>query len=160
MSKSADRNTLKSGSFELASLLGYRLVRLSSSIGAMAEREAQRVAGLSLPEYRVLTVLYSRGAMGVVALEKTMLIDRAWISRTLNKLTQKKLVVSQSDDVDGRRSQFFVTSQGEEAARTLIDSSLKRQKRIYDGLATEEVKMLESLLSRVQDNVDKANLGG
>src|SRR3546814_2703037 len=63
--------------FRLESLLGFRLQRLSSAVGSLAQQESQALAGLSLPEYRVLVVLHSLGASGVTALQQIMLIDKA-----------------------------------------------------------------------------------
>src|SRR5687767_1434999 len=98
--------------FDLGSLLGYRLLRLSNSLGDLANREAEEVAGLSLPEYRVLVVMHSKGASGVVALQQAMLIDKAWISRTLTSLGEKGLVASKPDPGDARRTVFTLTSRG------------------------------------------------
>ena len=140
--------------FDLGSLLGYRLVRLSSAIGALAEQEAQEVAGLTLPEYRVLTVLHSLGPTGVVSLQRAMRIDKAWISRTLAKLVDKRLVASGADNQDGRRSLFRVTAKGKSVAQALIERAVIRQARIFQGFEKQEVITLISLLSRIQGNVE------
>lgn len=145
---------LPAGEFDLGELLGYRLLRLSTSVGNLAAREADEVAGLTLPEYRVLAVLHSRGPSGVVALQQAMLIDKAWISRTLSGLATKMLVVSDPDPDDARRTVFSVTAKGRRSAEALIERALERQQRILRGLAREEVKQLMSLLRRVQENVD------
>jgi DNA-binding MarR family transcriptional regulator len=102
--------------FDLGSLLGYRLLRLSTSVGNLADREAREVAGLTLPEYRVLAILHSRGPAGVVALQQAMLIDKAWISRTLTSLVAKRLVVSEPDAADARRTVYSATPEGQGAA--------------------------------------------
>lgn len=141
--------------FDLGSLLGYRLLRLSSSIGALADREAGEAAGLSLPEYRVLAVLSGHGAMGVVAMQQAMRIDKAWISRTLARLAVKGLVVSRPDPRDARRTVFRLTAAGKRAAELLIARALERQRRILRGLQPREVEQLMDLLARIQRNVDE-----
>jgi len=140
--------------FDLGSLLGYRLVKLSSAIGALAEQEAQEVAGLTLPEYRVLVVLHLTGAMGVNALQRTIGIDKAWISRTLAKLATKALVVSALHNQDGRRSEFRLTARGKHAAEALIERAINRQAKIFEGFAPEEVASLMGYLGRIQANVE------
>lgn len=145
---------LSAPGFDLGSLLGYRLLRLSTSIGNLADREAKEVAGLSLPEYRVLVVLQSQGPSGVVALQQAMLIDKAWVSRTLTSLTSKALVLSEADPGDARRTVFSVTSKGKRAAEALIAQALKRQKCIMRGLDDQQTQQLASLLARIQENVD------
>jgi DNA-binding MarR family transcriptional regulator len=140
--------------FDLGSLLGYRLLRLSTALGHLADREAQEAAGLTLPEYRVLVILHSHGPSGVSALQQALLIDKAWISRTLASLVAKKLVVSNPDVVDARRTVFRVTPDGARSAVALIDKALARQKRILRGLARSEVDQLLDVLGRIQSNVD------
>src|SRR3546814_2988243 len=97
--------------FRLESLLGFRLQRLSSAVGSLAQQESQALAGLSLPEYRVLVVLHSLGASGVTALQQIMLIDKAWVSRTLSSLTEKKMVNSEAEPSDARRKVFKDTKE-------------------------------------------------
>jgi DNA-binding MarR family transcriptional regulator len=140
--------------FDLTSLLGYRLLRLSTSIGNLAGREATEVAGLTLPEYRVLVVLHSRGPSGVVALQQAMLIDKAWISRTLASLVKKLLVASRAEATDARRTLYSVTPTGQRAAQALIEQSLARQKRLMRGVTAEESRLFLRLLKKVQANVD------
>lgn len=144
-------------SFDLGSLLGYRLLRLSSSIGALADREAGEAAGLSLPEYRVLVVLHSHRALGVVAMQQVMRIDKAWISRTLARLAEKGLVISRPDPTDARRTVFRLTAAGRRSAELLIERALERQRRILRGLRPREVEQLMDLLARVQRNVDETD---
>ena len=142
--------------FELHELVGYRMARLSASIGNLAEHEAMETAGLTLPEYRVLVVLDTSGPCGVTALQNLMRIDKAWISRSLAKLVEKSLAVSNMDAYDGRRSIYKVTSAGHAAAQALINRALARQKTIYAGFSIEEKMQIDTLLERLQHNVDQA----
>lgn len=140
-------------SLELSSLIGYRLLRLSTLIGNLAQHDSQEVAGLSLPEYRILVVLFSQGPSGVSVLQQQMLIDKAWISRTLAGLAAKKLVVSHADATDGRRTVFALTAAGKKSAQALITKAHARQQRILGGLSKTELKQLDGYLSRIHDNV-------
>lgn len=142
--------------FELGSLLGYRLLRLSTAIGALAQRESQEVAGLSLAEYRVLVVLYTHGPCGVVALQHAMLIDKAWISRTLTSLSAAKFVASEPDPSDARRTLSRVTPKGRRAAEVLVDRASQRQQRVMAGFSDEEKKQLMDFLARIEANVEAA----
>lgn len=140
--------------FDVTSLLGYRMSRLSVAIEQAADRDAALVAGLSLPEYRVMAVLESTGQQGVAALQETMLIDKAWISRTLGKLVNKGLAISAPDANDARRTLFSLTTKGQRATHDLIERANKRQELILRGINEHDRKYLMELLSRVQENVD------
>ena len=140
--------------FDVTRLLGYRMSRLSTAIGQAADRDAALVAGLSLPEYRVMAVLESLGQQGVAGLQETMLIDKAWISRTLGKLVHKGLAVSAPDENDARRTLFSLTTKGRRAAHALIEQATERQELILRGINAHDRKYLIELLSRIQENVD------
>lgn len=140
---------------ELTELLGYRLNRLSVAIGQRAALDAGAIAGLTLPEYRVTVALMSRGPLGVAGLQQAMLIDKAWISRTLASLSRKGLVESFDDPTDGRRTTFRLSRDGRRAASALIARARQRQERILRGFDDRERSRLFALLERVQRNVDE-----
>ena len=142
--------------FDLGALLAYRLLRLSSAMGALAHQESQEVAGLSLAEYRVLVVLHARGPCGVVALQKALLIDKAWISRTLGGLVGQGMVESEADRGDARRTLYSVTAQGRQAAQALAARALDRQQRFLQGFTQADVGRLQDLLARLEGNVQAA----
>jgi len=146
--------------FELGSLLGYRLLRLSTLIGNLAQRDSQEVAGLTLPEYRVLVVLHSKGPSGVSALQQHMMIDKAWISRTVASLVTKGLVNSHADKDDARRTVFVTTPQGQKLADALILKAHVRQSRLLRGLSGIELENLTDYLSRIHANAEEADLEG
>jgi DNA-binding MarR family transcriptional regulator len=152
--------SLKKTHFDITSLLGYRLSRLSAAIGHAADRDAIELAGVSLPEYRVLAVLASIEPQGVVGLQEAMRIDKAWISRTLAKLIDKGLVQSVLDENDARRSMVSLTAKGKRACKVLIERATQRQADILRGINEQDRKRLVELLSQVQENVDSMNKRG
>lgn len=144
----------KAPAFPLNELLGYRMARLSASIGTLAEREAQATAGLTLPEYRLLAVLSSYGPHGVSGLQKRLRLDKAWISRSLAKLLAKKLVSTRDHESDARRRVYSVTAMGEQIAGELIQKALARQARLMSGFSEDDITALFTLLNRLQQNAD------
>jgi DNA-binding MarR family transcriptional regulator len=132
----------------------YSLADYTPVAPVMRAPFAMLVAGLSLPEYRVMAVLESLGQQGVAGLQETMLIDKAWISRTLGKLVHKGLAVSAPDENDARRTLFSLTTKGRRAAHALIEQATERQELILRGVNAHDRKYLIELLSRIQENVD------
>jgi len=141
--------------FELTSLVGFVVYRLSATLGSLGERDAQEVAGLSLPEYRCMATLATKGSMGVIALCQAMMIDKAWVSRTLSRLQDKGLVASASDREDARRTVYGTTPKGRRLARRLIQRALQRQRAVLEGLSEAERRQLAALLARMQHNADR-----
>ena len=140
--------------FDLTALLGFRVFRLSVALAALAEADSQRVAGLTVPEYRCVVALATRATLGVVELCQLTQIDRAWISRTLAKLVEKALVCTEPDPYDGRRVKAALTSHGVRVAQRLIAASLQRQTATLGGFSAEESARFFDLLDRVQQNAD------
>lgn len=134
-------------------MIGHRLARLASAIEDLAEQDARRAAELSLPEYRVLTVLLAQGPLGVAGLQSVMQIDKAWISRTLSRLSDKGLADSAADDSDARRTSYRLTAQGRRTATALMKRATKREEQILGGVEGKDRAKLVSLLDRLQQNV-------
>jgi DNA-binding MarR family transcriptional regulator len=141
--------------FELSGLFGYVLARLSASAAALAEAEAQAVAGLTLPEYRLLAMLTARGPMGVVELQHATRIDKAWVSRTLAKLVAKGLVAASAAPHDARRVAYQATPAGQRTGAQLIERAMQRQQGYFEGFSADEVAQLLAFIGRVQANVDR-----
>lgn len=141
--------------FDLRVLFGYAVARLSASAAALAEAEAQAVAGLTLPEYRLLATLTARGAMGVVELQHATRIDKAWVSRTLARLVERGLVSTSSVKHDARRVVYAVTEDGDRIGGDLIRRALRRQQDYFNGFEPAEVAQLRALIERVQANIDR-----
>jgi DNA-binding MarR family transcriptional regulator len=122
-------------------------------MAALAEREACEVAGVSLPEYRLLAMLYSEGGMGVGDLQRLTLLDKAWISRTVGSLTQKKLVHAEPDSHDARRVKFSLTARGRKVAGRLIETAAHRPERALECLAAAKVSQFLKWLAHIGRNV-------
>jgi DNA-binding MarR family transcriptional regulator len=142
--------------FALDQLLGYRIQRLAGAIGALAEREAGEIAGVTLAEYRLMLALFTDGPSGVSALQRTLLLDKAWISRTLTQLTGKALAQADSDPLDARRVIFSLTPRGRRSARRLIARAIRRQKSLLAGFSAPEAQQFAGYLARVEDNASTA----
>jgi DNA-binding MarR family transcriptional regulator len=131
------------------------VARLSASAAALAEAEAQAVAGLTLPEYRLLAMLTARGPMGVVELQHATRIDKAWVSRTLTKLVAKGLVAASAAPHDARRVAYQATPAGQRTGAQLIERAMQRQQGYFEGFSADEVAQLLAFIGRVQANVDR-----
>ncbi len=140
--------------FELDSLLGYRLQRLASTFAALTQRELEAAEAMTLPEYRVLVTLHSTGSAGVSALQRALMLDKAWISRTVARLVAKGLAHQVADIRDARRTVIGLTPAGVHTAARLLRRAKRRQARILSTLSAEEVSQLFALTSRIQARVD------
>lgn len=138
---------------DVTQLIGYQLLTLSNSIGLKAEKQSREHVGLSLPEYRVLTLVCSQGEVSVTSVCTLLTIDKAWVSRTLTKLMSKELVSVSNDLNDARRTVYSPTVAGLDKCQRLIALARQRQTELLKGFSVLEIKQLSSMIERMRHNV-------
>jgi DNA-binding MarR family transcriptional regulator len=142
----------REGALRVDDLLGYRVFRLSQALARLAEGEARRAFGLNLAEYRCLALLASRREATVGGLCAELGIDKAWVSRMLQRLVAGGFVEAADDGTDARRRLYRPSAHGQQAARTLLRASRARQQRMLAGLSDAEATALMATLDRVLGN--------
>jgi DNA-binding MarR family transcriptional regulator len=138
---------------DVTQLIGYQLLTLSNRIGLKAEKQSREQVGLSLPEYRVLTLVCSQGEVSVSSVCTLLTIDKAWVSRTLTKLMSKKLVSVTNDVNDARRTVYSPTSEGLDKCQRLIALARQRQTELLEGFTLLEKAQLVSMMERMRQNL-------
>ena len=130
--------------------LTYRIVLLASSLERSAGRVLPREAGISVAEWRVISVIGSRPDISFNALVQALEIDKGWISRTLAPLEKSGLVIRSPDPQDKRQFQLSLTESGKELHLKGSGISRRRQRRLEAAFSPAELRNLESLLARLQ----------
>jgi DNA-binding MarR family transcriptional regulator len=138
---------------DVTQLIGFQLLTLSNRIGLKAEKQSREQAGLSLPEYRVLTLVCSQGEVSVSSVCALLTIDKAWVSRTLTKLMSKALVSVTNDLNDARRTVYSPTPAGLDKCQRLIALARQRQTELLEGFSANEKTQLASMIERMRQNV-------
>jgi len=87
--------------------LTYRVVQLSSTLARSANRDFEANADLSVPAWRMLSVLGSQGPISLGDVACVIDVDKGWMSRTLAHLEKRGLVRRKADPGDAR--QFFLS---------------------------------------------------
>jgi DNA-binding MarR family transcriptional regulator len=139
---------------DVTQLIGYQLLTLTNRIGLKAEKQSREQTGLSLPEYRVLTLVCSQGEVSVSSVCSLLTIDKAWVSRTLNKLMNKALVSVTNDADDARRTVYRPTATGLQQCQLLIELARQRQTELLNGFTPAETSQLSSMIERLRRNLN------
>src|SRR5262245_31132101 len=139
---------------DITSTLSYRVLLLSNTLARWAAREYPRRFGVSLPEWRVLSIVAARSPVAVNAIADAVSVDKAWVSRTLRRLARGGYIRPRQDPRDERRVLIEITLKGRAKAEEMLRASQNRQRRLVAGLRSADLgrflKMLASLQARAE----------
>ncbi|MFO1282715.1 MAG: MarR family transcriptional regulator [Burkholderiales bacterium] len=139
---------------DVTRFLSYRILALSNTLGRWAAREYPARFGLTLPQWRILSVIATRGAPTAQEIGETLSIDKAWVSRTLAALARRGIVRTRSDPRDRRRMFVGLTARGRALANRVSRASLERQRELVAGLPAGALARFESTLRDLQSRAD------
>lgn len=94
----------------------------------VARTLADAVETLSVPQLRILTMLYYGGPLNLTAIAKQLGVDRSNASRPADRLAAAGLVRRMEDESDRRSTTLALTPEG----RRLVDSIMERRREIFD----------------------------
>lgn len=134
--------------------LTYRVIMLASTLSRSASREFTDGAGISVPEWRVISVIGSHDQASFNTLVQTLGVDKGWISRTVMQLERADLVRRTPDPRDGRQFLLSLTKAGRALHLKGSGVSLARQQRLESQFDATELAMLYKLLGRLQQAAD------
>lgn len=130
--------------------LTYQLIVLTNSLSRSAGREFQKEVGLTVPEWRILSVLGSNEPMTLAALTRILAVDKGWVSRTVIGLEQRGHVLRSPDPRDERVFTIELTASGVQRYLDGSKVSLRRQKELAAAFTAEELEDLYEALERMR----------
>ncbi len=127
--------------------IGFWLGRLNAQIHNGFE-QCLNPYDITIPEWNVMRCVHDRQADSVTTLAKFIQIDKAAISRTVEKLAQKQHILV-IPGKDRRSQQIFITQQGKELTTTLLEITYNFQQQILSVLTPEEIYQFEIILKKM-----------
>ena len=137
---------------ELDSFVPYRLVVLANSVSRELGRQYHEQFGISVPEFRVLTVLGCWGALSaqMVALRASM--DKSKVSRAISRLTAAKLVTRDVDPKDNRAVILKLSRRGRRLYDRVVPLARGWEAEFLDNLSARDRDSLDRILKKLQDH--------
>jgi DNA-binding MarR family transcriptional regulator len=121
---------------------------------------AQSVAGclpeLTLPQYRVLAVLATRGPQNLGSLADTLEVNPSTASRLCDRLVRKRLITRETGRDDRREVLLSPTPDGMDLYRQVIDRRRAKLAHIVEQLAPETRSQLVAGLRAISKAVGEA----
>jgi MarR family transcriptional regulator for hemolysin len=132
--------------------LGLHLTRVSKTV-SRAFDETLAEAGGSLPAWLVLISLKSRQLASQRELAEAVGIQGATLTHHLDTMESAGLVTRRRDPANRRLHLVELTPAGDALFLRLRDAAMAFDRRLRAGLSDDDVAQLETLLTRLRDNV-------
>lgn len=133
-----------------------RLVRVAEAIERLASRTICPRFGLRNTDLRILNLLDRIDGLSVNELARRAHVDKAWISRSLQALTEAGLVERRRDEKDSRVTIITLTENGREKLEEVRPIAKASETRLFDGIDKNVFKQsLEQLMVNVESALNK-----
>ena len=129
--------------------INFRVHALASSLFKGAQQFYGARFGVGISEMRILSNLDSDGPLSASQLVVLTAMDKALVSRILNALYARELLVASASSSDPRRRSWALSRTGRELVDRLRPMWKRREAVIQAGLTTAEYVLLEDLLERL-----------
>lgn len=134
--------------------LPYLLNRAGSHI-ATAFSEEVRPLGATLQIWRVLAALRERDGCRMGDLSATTSIEVSTLTRLVDGMEKKGLVVRRRDEADARAVTLYATPAGRRLTQRLVPIAERYETVAMAGFNTAEAEALKAALKRLYVNMDR-----
>ncbi|WP_051271787.1 MarR family winged helix-turn-helix transcriptional regulator [Shimazuella kribbensis] len=124
------------------------LSRAYKSVMEHSQSDASR-HGLSLSEFCVLELLYSKGPFSLKEIGEKILLANASITYVIDKLEKKGYLLRQPDHKDRRVVFASLTAEGHRLMQQALPEQFIALQKAMDGLTNEEKRNLIQLLKKL-----------
>ncbi|MBP6951783.1 MAG: MarR family transcriptional regulator [Alphaproteobacteria bacterium] len=130
--------------------IGYWISRFAAEVRCGFERKlaAYEITG---PQWCILLSLYSKSAGSITELAAYIGVDKATISRTVERLVKMKLM-QRSPGHDRRSESLILTPQGDQLVPKLIACADKNEEEFFNCLSSHEEHELKKIWKKLISN--------
>lgn len=153
LAKSSVKNWIKPGvdgaNLEVDDFLSKRIANLSALLLRASTRRYLLEHELSLPEWRMLTILVRFGSGTTRALREASKMDKGQMSRALLELEKRKLVQRSQDETHELRQLLELTEKGLQLYQRIMPNARRAQVALLKQLTVDERKMLDIAINKL-----------
>jgi DNA-binding MarR family transcriptional regulator len=135
----------------LEDFIPYRLSITSNLVSGGIASAYEALFGLSIPEWRLITVIAEAGAITQQQLCGKTRMDKVTVSRAAIALTGRKLLARLVNPTDKRSHMLRLTRQGERLYAEVAPKALELERRIFGGFTEAELAGFLAMLRRVDE---------
>jgi len=135
---------------KLDAYLPYRLSVASNAVSGLIARAYQDRFGLTIPQWRLVTVLAEDGGLTQGQIVARTVMDKVTVSRAAQGLVKRRLVSRADHHADGRSHVLELTAEGRRLYAEIAPLALAYDAALIAGLSPDEVALVKRLLVRLQ----------
>lgn len=139
----------------VADLLTYRVLRLSNTFGLYASRRYRDQIGITLPEWRVMSIVASWEPTTAREVSRVLATDKAWVGLSMERLRRRGYVQRATDAKDARRMLVTLTARGRQVHDAILAIARRRQRRLLSVLPAGAARTLIDSLDLLQAEADR-----
>lgn len=133
----------------LSDYVPYRMAASSSAVSRLIARAYEDRFGLSIPQWRLMSILIESPLTQHQAVARTAM-DKVRVSRAAQDLVERRLVARVTNRADRRSHTLELTAAGRRLFAEIRPLALAYEAALLAGLAPGEVATLKRLLSRLE----------
>ncbi len=149
------QNSDSNGGF-VSSYLLY-LLAAASEAASNQFHGVVRQAGLRVPEWRVLACLIDQDGEMITRLARFALIEQSRLTRIIDQMDQRGLVIRKNDDADGRRVRVFLTEKGRRLASKLVTEARHHESQLLQSLQDNDGVEIKNALRSLLNSIEKTH---
>lgn len=138
--------------------LPYRLATLSNLVSGNIAQTYKDKFALSVTEWRIMAVLGEYPGASADEVSAKIQIEKSIISRNLQKLLSRHLVIREVDEADRRRQNLSLTNTGKDVYRQIIPVSYEYEEVLLKCFNKQERKQFDGLIDRLYAHAETIDL--
>ncbi len=144
----------RAADFVVDESIGYLIKRVRAMLSTAVEREIadSADADVTYEQWSVLVAILSRRGDTAAVLSRGLECDTGSMTRMLDRLEAKGLVVRTRSTDDRRRVQLELTPSGKKKAERLVKAIVKVLNRHLEGFSAAELELFKGFLRRMLAN--------
>jgi DNA-binding MarR family transcriptional regulator len=147
----------RASDFVMDDSIGYLLKRVRSMLSNAVEREiADTDSDVTYEQWGVLLMILNERGDTAAVLSRGLECDTGSMTRMLDRLEAKQLIVRTRSTDDRRRVQIDLTPTGKKQAERLVKAIVKVLNRHLDGFSVDELELFKGFLRRMLSNKETA----
>lgn len=139
---------------ELHSLISVKLNVVNVKISRQIGQAVQAKANLRLPEWRIISLLSSAGAMSQADIRANIGMDKGQISRTVKNMLNNDLLRFEGHDTQARNVRLCLTDKGSDVHLRIGSMMEQHKAQVLSALSRDEKQSLYNCLLQIEKSVD------
>ena len=144
--------------FVLEDFLPYQLAVTAGRVSRLFAQRYGEEFGISIPEWRVLTVVGREAGISPSAVSARAKMDKVKVSRATATLVSRGLIRQTQDPSDGRARMLRLTRKGQGLLRSLVPVAQELEEKLAGALTRSEWSSLRQTLSRLNAQMPEGDV--